>query len=70
MLDRGITILEILKYIQALSPSHHYFGNFHQEDADDGYDDLDSSFDSAFEAQFADTVKDLPIKLAAKIPKL
>ena len=69
MLDRGITNLEILKYIQALSPSHHYFGNFHQEDADDGYDDLDSSFDSAFEEQFAEAVKDLPTKLAAKIPK-
>ena len=49
VLDRGITNLEILKYIQALNPSHHYFGKCHQEDADDCYDDLDSSFDSAFE---------------------
>tara|TARA_B100000768_G_C11142731_1_gene316798 strand:+ start:489 stop:743 length:255 start_codon:yes stop_codon:yes gene_type:complete len=31
---------------------------------------LDSSFDSAFEEQFAETIKDLPTKLAAKIPKL
>ena len=31
---------------------------------------MDSSFDSAFEEQFAETIKDLPIKLAAKIPKL
>ena len=31
---------------------------------------MDSSFDSAFEEQFAEAVKDLPTKLAAKIPKL
>ena len=31
---------------------------------------MDSSFDSAFEEQFAETIKDLPTKLAAKIPKL
>ena len=70
VLDRGITNLEILKYIQALNPSHHYFGKGHQEDSDDDYDDMDSSFDSAFEEQFAEAVKDLPTKLAAKIPKL
>ena len=49
VLDRGITNLEILKYIQALNPSHHYFVKYHQDDADDAYDDLDSSYDSAFE---------------------
>ena len=31
---------------------------------------MDSSFDSAFEEQFAEAVKDLPTKLADKIPKL
>jgi hypothetical protein len=31
---------------------------------------LDSSFDSAFEEQFAETMKDLPTKLTAKIPAL
>jgi len=31
---------------------------------------LDSSFDSAFEEQFAETMKDLPLKLTDKIPKL
>ena len=70
VLDRGITNLEILKYIQALHPSHHYFGKRSQEDSDNTYDDLDSSFDSVFEEQFAEAVKDLPTKLAAKIPKL
>ena len=70
MLDRGITNVEILKYIQALNPSHNYFGKCHQEDTDDAYDDFDSSFDSAFVEQFAEAVKDLPTKIAAKIPKL
>ena len=49
VLDRGITNLDILKYIQAINPGHHYFGKCHQEVPADGYDDLDSSFDSAFE---------------------
>ena len=69
VLDRGITNLELLKYIQALNPSHHYFQKCWQEDTDNASDGLDSSFDSAFEEQFAETVKDLPSKLADKIPK-
>ena len=70
VLDRGITNLEILKYIQALNPSHRYFGKKHQDVIDLSSDDLDSSFDSEFEMQFAETIKDLPSKLAAKLPKL
>ena len=68
ILDRGITNQEILKFIQALNPSHHYFGKCHQEDTDDAFDNLDSSYDSVFEEQFADTIKDLPTKLTNKIP--
>ena len=61
VLDRGITNIEILKYIQALDPNHHFFHNSPSADAD-------SSFDSAFEEQFAETIKDLPTKLTSKIP--
>ena len=67
--DRGITNLEILKYIRALDPNHRFFQDNSSADADNAINDLDSSFDSAFEEQFAETMKDLPTKLTAKIPK-
>ena len=69
ILDRGITKPELIMYISALKPSHRYFGKNYQDDADCSLVDSESSFDSAFEEQFAETVRGLPPKLAEKIPK-
>ena len=67
--QRGITNMELLKYIYALKPTHKYFSkDFDGEDewrSDGSY----SSEDSEFEAQFAEVVKDLPPNLAGKLPK-
>jgi len=66
---QGITKAELTSYIYALKPSHRYFGRSSQEAADKYSEDSASSFDSAFEEQFAVMVKALPTKLSDKIMK-
>ena len=72
ILARGVTNQELSKYIYALKPDHRYFKEDFQYICKGGAipdTDSDASYDSLFEEQFADLMKDLPSKLAVKIPK-
>lgn len=72
ILARGITNQELANYIYALKKDHRFFKAAAQEcgkNAAASDTDSDASYDSLFEEQFAELVKDLPSKLADKIPR-